>query len=190
VNIQSNSSQWFLGVALAVLALIVLAVVVSLVNRPGKVTLLSEDTAEGTVQRYLLAIEEDARQRAYGYLSSELQEVCSFGIIRKSTDWFRPDEMRITLEGTEPLDGLDGKVEVRVRIIQFYISSPLLDPIPLSARESSYTERFTLKQADGEWRFTEPPWPMRWCPGLHVTPVPSPIPPPPPPPPVPTPTAG
>jgi hypothetical protein len=169
VNLQSNSSRWLLGVALVVLALVVLAVVVALVNRPGEATLLSEDTAEGTVQRYLLAIEEDDRQRAYGYLSSELQETCTYDTIRRSTDWFRPEEMLITLEGTEPLDG---KVEVRVRITQFYISSPLRDAIPLSAKESSYTERFTLEQAEGVWRFTEPPWPMRWCPaGLEAIPI-------------------
>ena len=171
--IQSSSSRWLLGVALVVLALVVLAVVVALAMRPGEATLLSKDTAEGTVQRYLLAIEEDDRQEAYGYLSSGLQEACTYDYFRRFTDRLRLEDVRITLEGTEPLNG---SVEVSVRITQFSVSSPLRDPIPLSARESPYTERFTLTQAEGDWRFTDPPWPMDRCPGLESMPTPTRVP--------------
>jgi hypothetical protein len=166
--IQSNSSRWLLGVALTVLALVVLALVVALVTRPQGATLLPQDTAEGTVQRYLLAIEEDDHQKAYGYLSNELQKACTYDYFRRFTDRLRLEEVRITLEGTKRLNS---SVEVSVRVTQFSISSPLRDPIPLSARESPYSERFTLAQVEGDWRFTDKPWPMDRCSGLESTPM-------------------
>ena len=153
--------------AVVVLALIVLSVAVALLNREGEATLLAEDTPEGTVQRYLLAIEEGDLKAAYQYLSSELQEDCTYAHFRDSTRWFEADDMRVTLEGTEPLDG---QVEVQVRITRFYVDPPFGDlaPVsPLRSRESSYTARYTLGQDGETWRLTDPPYPIGWCPGLE-----------------------
>lgn len=144
--------------ALVVLVLVALSVVVALVNRQREATLLPEDTPEGTVQRYLRAIQEDDSQEAYGYLSSELQEHCTLRHFRDSTQWLERDDMRVILEDTEPLDGT---VEVEVRITQFHVSPPF------GSRESSYSARYTLERDNEVWRFTGLPWPLGWCPGLE-----------------------
>ena len=142
-------------------------VTVAFLNRSGKFPLLPEGTPEGTVHRFLLAVEQGDDRRGYDYLSSELQETCTYRHFRDSTRWFETggnlhaDDLRVTLEGTEHINGV---VEVRVRITRFHVSpSSPLSP-PFDPGESSYGERFTLEMTDGEWRFLDPPWPMSWCP--------------------------
>ena len=158
MKIQSSSSRWLVGIGLAVLALIVLSVVVALLNRQGEATLLPEDTPEGTVQRYLWAIQENDDRTAYSYLSSELQEKCTYEHFRDSTRWLEGDDMRVTLEGTEPLNG---KTEVRVKVTQFHVD------LPFGTSESSHSQSYTLEKENGAWRFVAPPWPMGWCPELE-----------------------
>ena len=162
--------------AVVVLALIVLSVAVALLNRHGETTLLAEDTPVGTVQRYLLAIEEGDFKAAYQYLSSKLQEDCTYAHFRDSTRWFEADNMRVTLEGTETLDG---QVEVKVRITRFYVDSPfggLGSVSPLGSRESSYTARYTLGREGETWRLSEPPNPMGRCPGMERSALKRPVP--------------
>ena len=161
MKLQSTSSRWLAGIALVILAIIVVSVVVGLVNRPREADLLLEGTPEGTVQRYLLAVEQGESRRAYEYLGPALQERCDFQHFRDSTRRKdrrvpgRAEDLRVTLEGTQPINGT---VEVRVRITQFHVSAPF------DFNEYSHVQHFTLEQLDGTWRFVEPPWPMSWCP--------------------------
>ncbi len=167
MRIQDSSTRWLAGEAVVVLALIILSIAVALLNSQGEATLLAEDTPEGTVQRYLLAVEEGNMKAAFQYLSSELQEDCTYSQFRDSTRWFEAEDMQVTLEGAEPLDE---EVEVRVRITQFYIDPPFggLAPVsPLRSGESSYTARYTLEREGETWRLSDPPWPMGRCPGLE-----------------------
>ncbi len=165
--LQSPSSRWLAGIALVVLVVVVLSVVLALVNRSG-VSLLPEDTPEGVVQRYLLALQEDDGKRAYGYLSSELQEYCTYRHFLDSTRVRERRDTRISLEATE---ALDGDVEVRVKATETRVSQPF------GVSEYSYTMRYVLGREEAGWRFVEPPWPLGWCPGLErksVPPVPTP----------------
>jgi hypothetical protein len=144
-----------------VLVIIGVSVAVALVNRPREATLLPEGTPEGTVQRYLLAVEEDASRRAYEYLSPALQERCEFQHFRESTrgvvrrDSETAEDFRVTLEGTQ---AINGRVEVKVRITQFHVSAPF------DVSEYSHVQHFTLEKVGETWHFTDPPWPMGWCP--------------------------
>ena len=66
--------------------------------------------------------------------------------------------MSVTLEGTEVFGE---QVEVLVEITR-YSDSVLFD------REVfPNSSRFILEREGEIWRFTEPPWPMGWCPGLE-----------------------
>ena len=65
-----NSSRRWLGVFTALVGLLViLAVVLVTVTNGQKVTLLDENTPQGTVQRYLLALKDTNYAKAYNYLS-------------------------------------------------------------------------------------------------------------------------
>lgn len=62
----------FLIVLVVGVVLLVLAAVFVATQRPGQVGYQSEDTAEGVVFNYLLALQQGDYERAYSYLSPEL----------------------------------------------------------------------------------------------------------------------
>ena len=161
MKLQSMSSRWLAGVALVILVIIVLSVVVALVNRPREADLLLENTPEGTVQRYLLAVEREESRGAYEYLAPALQERCEFKSFQDSTRRIgrraggTAEDLRVTLEDTKVNNG---SVEVRVRITRFRVSPPF------DVSEYSHVRHFTLEKVDETWRFVEAPWPMYRCP--------------------------
>ena len=152
-----------------------IAVTVTFLNRSEELPLLPEGTPEGTVHRFLLAVEQGDNRLAYGYLDPELQETCTYQHFRDSTRLFEAkgdpyaDDLRVTLEGTE---SVDGAVEVRVRITRFRVSRPSPFSPPFDGGESSHGERFTLEMTDGDWLFVDPPWPMKRCPEAAAKPSP------------------
>ena len=170
MNMKESSSRWLAGVVLVVLVLIVLSVAVTLLNQ-READLLPEDTPEGVVQSYLLAIDAGDSQTAYSYLSSKLKEACTQQNLRDSARWLEEGDLSATMEETKTLDG---QAEVRVRVMQFHVSSNPPIP-PFGSQESSNTAWYILEREGESWRFTEPPWPLGWCPGLEerkaITPV-------------------
>ncbi|PKB83283.1 MAG: hypothetical protein BZY88_02200 [SAR202 cluster bacterium Io17-Chloro-G9] len=153
--------------ALVILIVAAIGVTAAFLYRSGELSLLPEGTPEGTVHRFLLAIEQGDSRRAYDYLNPPLQQTCTYEHFRDTIRWFEAKGdrdaggLRVTLEGTHPIDGT---VEVRVRIIRFHFSRPSPLAPPFDPGESSYGERFTLEMTGGEWLFIEPPWPMTSCP--------------------------
>ena len=172
IILQSSSSRWLAGLVAAITLLVVASVIVTLLDRRGGPESLPEGTAQGSVQRYLLAIENGDDREAYGFLSADLLEACDFQHFRDSLRGVQPgsgsrdQDLRITLLDAE---AVDDAVEVNVRITRFR-----LDP-PFGGNEYSHLERFDLEEIDDAWRFTSPPWPMRRCPDLVPAPgVPAP----------------
>jgi hypothetical protein len=142
---------WLIGATTAVLALMAAAVAVALVTTRGGVDLLPADSPEGVVQRYLLALEEEDYQEAYGYLSSDLRTACPLADFISRGYWPSARGNQVTLEETHHLDGL-AVVEAEVTV--FHHDAPF-------ASEYSYTRTFELKLDEGQWRLTGPEW---WCP--------------------------
>jgi hypothetical protein len=168
MRVQSASSRWLIVVAGGVVALVVLSVAVALLTR-SEATTFAADTPEGTVQRYLQAIEDGELQEAYDYLSVALQRDCSYRDFRSPSQRSDMESQRVTLEDTERVNG---EMEVRVLVTQFHV-----DP-PFGSRESSHVQRYLLVEEGGEWRFSAQPWPT-WCPkpaAPEPRPTPSPTP--------------
>ncbi len=143
---------WLIGAVTAVLALMAAAVAVALVTTRGGVDLLPADSPEGVVQRYLLAMEREDYQEAYGYLSSDLRATCSLEDFVSRGYWPDTREDQVTLEKTHDLDGL---ALVKVKVTVFHHDAPF------GASEYSYERSFDLKLEEGQWRLTGPEW---WCP--------------------------
>jgi hypothetical protein len=164
---QSPSARWLLGIALAVAAVAVASVVLVLVRQPER-SLLPEDTPEGVVQRYVLAIQRQDFREAYSYLNDNLQEACAYSYFSDSTRYWLSNNVSVELGDTERLDG---RAIVEIRITNE-------DTSPFAGRTGySYTEQFVLTEVDGAWRFSEPPPPSGYCPGLErKTPIPGPTP--------------
>ncbi len=113
-------------------------------------------TPEAGVQDYLRAVEEDEFEEAYRVLSAELKQDCPIDVFAGGTVPTRINlrDDRVTLVKTTTVGDT---MFVTVRVTQFHGDAPL------STSESSFEQRFSLRQEEGEWRFTEYPWPFRRC---------------------------
>ena len=68
---MNSSRSWLVVFAIVISALVVATVSLVLLTKENKVTLLPADTPQGTVQRYLTAIQDGDYQQAYTYLHIE-----------------------------------------------------------------------------------------------------------------------
>ena len=66
---MNSSRRWLFIFAIVIGALVIATVSLVLLTKGNKVTLLPEDSPQGTVQRYLMAVQEKDYQKAFGYLS-------------------------------------------------------------------------------------------------------------------------
>jgi hypothetical protein len=155
----SMSKWWLIGGGVALVALVAVAIGVALAERE---TTLAAGTPEAAVQEFLKAVEDKDYVTAHGMLSADLRTKCPveefagqgrFGGVQSLED------TRITLEESKVFDST---ATVTVKVTTFYSNEPF------GTSESSYSQPFTLKKdADGQWRFTEYPYPLYGCPYIE-----------------------
>ena len=162
------SKLWLIGGATALGALLVVAVIVALLEGEE---ILPEGTPEAVVQQFLQAIQSEEYELAHSFLSEDLKNECAaeqyFGAHFRTFPPLRLSNQRITLTDTGTIGD---STFVNVRITQFRSPDPF-DSGPFGRSESSYDQRFTLQQIDGEWRFTRYPWPSYSCAPVKIEPV-------------------
>ena len=153
---------WLIGGALFVGALLIASIVVALLEKEEP---LPQGTPEAAVQAFLRALGDEDLETAYNLLSGKLKQDCTlsefFGMSRYEEGRLKED--RIVLEGTRMVDDT---AFVTVRVTRVH-SPGLFGP-----SEASFEPRFVLRQEDGEWRFSEYPWPFFHCGGKPPVPVP------------------
>lgn len=146
---MTGSSRWLAivagGIALAVIAGIAVTVVAGGERR------YAEGTPERTVQDYLRAVNDHDATAALAFLSPAATAQCA-DLPRDSITNRGSSSIRATLDRTTLRDTT---AEVRVRITESYGSSG-----PFGNGESTMTQTFTLVQAQGQWRFSDAPWPL------------------------------
>jgi hypothetical protein len=147
------SKAWLIGVTVLVAALAVTGIVVALVARGEK--LLPADSPEGTVQRYLRALEDQDYKLAYGYLSASSRASCSLDDFVVQASYREVRDSHMTLKDTRRLDD--------TAIVSAQVT--VFDPeVPIGANEYSYERTFQLKLENGAWRVT---WPDYRCAPLY-----------------------
>lgn len=148
------SRVWLVGVAAFVATLVVAGVVVALVTTRGEADLLPADSPEGTVQRYLIALQDHDYRLAYGYLSASTTSACGLDdFLRFARDGELRDS-RMTLEDSEIFDG-SAIVTARVTVFAPDIFGP---------SEYSYDRTFDVRLEQGQWRLV---WPDYRCPPIY-----------------------
>ena len=158
------SRNWLIGGGLFLAALLVASVVVALLEDEES---FAEGSVEEAVQVYLEAVEDDDFETAYGFLSSKLKDECPIDEFAGGNIPTRSDlgDDRVTLEKTTTVKET---VFVTVRVTRIRGSGPF------GTSESSFEQRFSLRQEDGGWRFTEYPWPFFRCGPFKPEPAPRP----------------
>lgn len=148
------SNRWLIAVGAFVGILVIVGVVVGL-SMSRQATPLAEDTPEGTVQRFLQAIEGEDLARAYGYLAAEAREKKSFEEFRRELS-FRSRELeqkQVLLEKSRVFDGM---AEVVITITEFRPSGPLT----FQTSEYSFSSVFSLRRESGKWLISEANYPV------------------------------
>ncbi len=161
------SRNWLIGGGIFLVALLVASIVVALLE--GEET-FPEGSTEKAVQDYLRAAEDDDFETAYAFLSAALKEDCAIEELAAGNVPGRGGlgDGRITLEKTDTV-GTTVFVTVRVASIR--------DSGPFGTTESSFEQRFSLTEQDGQWRLTQYPWPFFRCGPFKPEPAPRPPPP-------------
>jgi len=148
-----SSSRWLLIFGVTIGVLVIVAVVLVLTMPTPETRLLPEDTPEGIVQRYFLALQAEDYVTAYSYLSPPPTEKYPY------EEWRGPfisseekPGFKVTL-GKSAVRGNEANVEVTVDT--FRPSGPFDNPV----RTQHIT--FFLKKEGTSWKITSP-WDVRW----------------------------
>ncbi len=153
---MKSSRRLFIGFGIAIGVLVIVTIALVLSTRGGSVSLLPEDTPQGTVQRFLIVVQDRDFPKAYAYLKVEER-----GIILSYSDWVRnippafqssPSAWKATLAATT-VTGNQASVEVVVDV--FRPGGPFEDPV------RSQTVSFQLTKIGGTWFITTRP-PLYW----------------------------
>jgi hypothetical protein len=145
-----TSSRWLLIFGVTIGVLVIAAVVLVLTMSTPETRLLPENTPEGIVQRYFLALEAEDYVTAYSYLSSPTREQNPYEMWRGGI--YRSEDrsgLRVTL-GKSVVTGNEATIEVTVDI--FRPGGPFGNPV------DTYNITFFLKKEGTSWKITSPPY--------------------------------
>lgn len=146
---STSGSGRTLAVIGGILALLlVVATVLALIGEPAA---FEAGTPEAVVQEFVVAILDDDDATALTLLSPDLQNRCE--------DQFFDSGYRRTGSGSIVL--VDSDVTGDRAAITLEFDAATRDPFDTYVY--TYTERFDLIRADGEWRIDRVPWPFYFC---------------------------
>ena len=146
---MNSSSKWLIIFAGIISALVLLAVVLVLFAQSKNVTLLAGDTPQGTVQRYLIALENEDYQQAYTYLSPNMPEITPYSnwLMQNTNRPAGQTGWRATL-GKTVQNG--GYATVDVMIETSYPGGMM------SSSQSNLPVSFDLTETGNSWLITSP----------------------------------
>ena len=159
---MKSAKRLLLGIGIAIAALAVIAVV--LVFTQKDVTLLPQDTPQGTVQRFLIAVQNKDYPQAYSYLQITERDVKGLDGKVSYDDWVRFDvplmsstsqpAWKATL-GQTTISGSNASVEVFVDTFRPNSNGPF--------GSSTYTQLilFQLTKTGNSWLINTRP-PLYW----------------------------
>lgn len=150
---KSASGRWLLGAVVLLVAVLVAGIALALLNE-RRVDLFPETSPEGTVQRYLIALEKEDYKGAYEYFAASVKEKCRYDSLLRRVSDAEIKESQVVLEKTKALDKW---AEVTVTVSRFRASGPF------SSSEHAFKQTFHLVEEESGWRLSEIPWPIWWC---------------------------
>ncbi|MBT3338507.1 MAG: hypothetical protein HN855_14695 [Anaerolineae bacterium] len=149
-----KEDRFLVGILIAVTLLVVASLAVFFTQK-GTITYLPEDTPEGIVHNYVLALQEGDYERAYAYLADKEH--------KPSYDTFQRDilsnQMGVRDAGIQVNDVIMLKDTAQVELTMIEVSSGLF---PSDYR---YTEIALLIEQNGAWKLLQMPyfyWSWNW----------------------------
>ncbi len=150
-----KQDRFLTGILIGIGVLVVVALVVFFMRNDTQ-TYISEDTPEGVVHNYVVALLDDDYERAYGYLA-DLEHKPTYEQFRDSflTGMVNPNSMAVDI-GEAEVSNDTASVEVAL----IYNST---DPFSTSYRDTS--QRAVLVRQNGSWKLSSLPynfWDYSW----------------------------
>ena len=147
---MKSSSRLLIGFGIGIAVLVILTVVLALALGQKNAPLLSSDTPEGTVQRFLLAVQEKNFTAAYEYLAPAPPDINkppqSFSYFASSA--LNANNAWKAELGKTTLQGKNASVEI---ILEVFVSGgPFGNPI------RTQNVIFSLTQSGNRWLITSP----------------------------------
>ena len=143
---SSNRLLIIFGSAIGVLVLVAIILVLAMpAHQPA---LLPEDTPEGTVQRYFIALQNEDYAKAYSFITQPADTKMTYDIWRGQYN--RPtgkNVWKVTI-GKAKIIGSDATVDVVIDV--FRPQGPLSDPV------NTNRITFSLRKAGAAWTIISP----------------------------------
>lgn len=148
-----KEDKFLIGIIAGIVLLVIVAIVTVLLRAPESEEYIADDTPAGIVHNYFLAIQRKDYEKAYSYLSDELESKPDFDKFIRDVDGFGYSSQASLKIGETRLG--DARSQVDVSIIT-YQQGGLFE-------SSSYTNQGTAylqATPDGAgWKLTEFPYP-------------------------------
>jgi hypothetical protein len=148
---MNSSRRWLIIFTIVIVVLVLATTLLVLLTGENEADLLPEDSPEGIVQRYLIAVQERNYQEAFDYLLFDPSEE-----IESYDDWVRMRGVPRIAEGVtwkatlgQTIQNVDNAT-VQVIIETLRPGGPFDNPV--RSRQISYE----LKRIDGQWLITSP----------------------------------
>jgi hypothetical protein len=154
-EVSMRQDRFLTGILIGIGILIIAALAVFFIRKDGQ-TYVSEDTPEGVVHNYVVAVLNKDYEKAYGYLA-DLENKPTFDQFRTSfvTGILNPDNSGVDVGGSE-ISGDDAYVDVAM------IYNPS-DPFSTSYRD---VQRAILVKQGATWKISSMPtyylWDYSW----------------------------
>ncbi|MBW3560883.1 MAG: hypothetical protein KY437_00130 [Actinobacteria bacterium] len=149
-----SSTRWLVVTVVSVIAVAVLAVVITTVREPES---YPADSPEGVVQRYLQAVADGDLEAAAQLHTEEFRDRCEDHGPGRVPPRFEDRSFDADLVDTREVD--DDTIDVSVRITEFSG-----DP-PFGGGGYDHEEIYRVQRVDGSWLIVDSGWPYYGCPG-------------------------
>ena len=147
-----KQDKFLIGIVAGILLLVVVSIVVVLTRAPGNEEYRAEDTPEGVVHNYFLAIQRKEFAKAHGYLSDDLANKPSLEqFIQEAGNYGSSQEASLKIGDVTQTDGV---TQVAVTVTSYSGGGPFD-----SNRYSSDDVALLRQDAAGQWRITQFPYP-------------------------------
>ena len=148
---MKSSSRLLLGFSIGICVLIIATIVLVLTTGSQSTTLLPEDTPEGTIQRFLLAVQDNDFEKAYSYISTTPlndEKISPAEMWRRSISGYTSNSVWKATIGKATTKGDQSTVKVNIEV--FRPGGPFQDPV------RSNNISFFLKKEGPSWLITSP----------------------------------
>ncbi|MBI2830595.1 MAG: hypothetical protein HYX81_05500 [Chloroflexi bacterium] len=142
---MKSSNRILLWFAIAIASLLVITTVLVVTTGKRSEILLPEDTPQGAVQRYLLAVKDQDYRKAFSYLAP--QYTIDYDNWRRSVAGAANSGWKASM-GTTIITGSEATVEVEISV--FRPAGPFEDPVRANRIA------FSLKKLGNYWLITSP----------------------------------